>query len=204
MALATKAQGKRGLLVPIANAHEASVVDGVDVYAVGSLAEAVDFYSEQLSLDPVAFSWQDAVADHGRYPIHPEVFNRLFEDWTTLESFQRTRGVLKLVAKVIYRLWKDQNADHMILPGSLPLYDGDSRNELVYYLAPGWDAVLEKDIDGERVETTALDTKETRFGQQQAARRVARTLFLGSAPSSGGTQQGVRGIDRARVLIGCL
>jgi hypothetical protein len=108
------------------------------------------------------------------------------------------------MAKVIYRLWKDQNADYMILPGSLPLYDGDSRNELVYYLTPGWDAVLEKDIDGERAETTALDTKETRFGQQQAARRVARTLFLGSAPSSGGTKEGNRGIDRARVLIGCL
>lgn len=138
------------------------------------------------------------------YPIHPEVFDRLYEDWTTLEGFQRTRGVLKLMAKVIYRLWKDQNSDQMIMPGSLPLYDSDSRNELVYYLNAGWDAVLEKDIDGERAETTALDTKETRFGQQQATRRVARSLFLGSAPSAGGTKEGVRGIDRARVLIGCL
>ena len=55
------------------------------------------------------------------YPIHPEVFDRLYEDWTTLESFQRTRGVLKLMARVIFRLWKDQNQDLMILPGSLPL-----------------------------------------------------------------------------------
>jgi predicted AAA+ superfamily ATPase len=35
------------------------------------------------------------------YPIHPEVFDRLYEDWTTIEGFQRTRGVLKLMAKVI-------------------------------------------------------------------------------------------------------
>src|SRR6185437_16037426 len=41
------------------------------------------------------------------YPIHPEVFTRLYEDWTTIDGFQRTRGVLKLMAKVIYRLWKD-------------------------------------------------------------------------------------------------
>lgn len=75
------------------------------------------------------------------YPIHPEVFDRLYEDWTTLEGFQRTRGVLKMMAKVIYRLWKDQNLDAMILPGSLPLYDGDVRNELTYYLPAGWDAV---------------------------------------------------------------
>lgn len=138
------------------------------------------------------------------YPIHPEVFDRLYEDWTTLDSFQRTRGVLKLMARVIYRLWKDQNQDLMILPGSLPLYDGPSRNELVYYLPPGWDAVLEGDIDGDRAETTELDTKEARFGAVHAARRVARTLFLGSAPSSGGAQKGSRGVDRARVLLGCV
>ncbi|HWY62874.1 MAG TPA: ATP-binding protein [Rhizomicrobium sp.] len=138
------------------------------------------------------------------YPIHPEVFDRLYEDWTTLQSFQRTRGVLKLMAKVIYRLWKDQNQDMMILPGSLPLYDGNTRNELTYYLAPGWDAVLEKDIDGERAETTELESKEPRFGSINAARRVARTIFLGSAPSVAGTQKGIRGLDRARVLLGCL
>ncbi len=137
------------------------------------------------------------------YPIHPEVFDRLYEDWTTLDSFQRTRGVLKLMAKVIYRLWKDNNGDQLIMPSSLPLYDSDSRNELVYYLAAGWDAVLEKDIDGERAETTAIDTKEPRFGEFQAARRVARTLFLGSAPSAGPMAQGARGIDRGRVLLGC-
>jgi predicted AAA+ superfamily ATPase len=59
------------------------------------------------------------------YPIHPEVFDRLYEDWTTIDGFQRTRGVLKLMAKVISRLWKDNNQDLMIMPGSLPLADGD-------------------------------------------------------------------------------
>ena len=138
------------------------------------------------------------------YPIHPEVFDRLCEDWTTIDGFQRTRGVLKLMAKVIYRLWKDDNKDLMILPGSLPLYDGGSRNELTYYLPAGWDPVLEKDIDGDRAETTELENKEPRFGAVNAARRVARTLFLGSAPSSVATKAGIRGLDRARVLLGCL
>jgi predicted AAA+ superfamily ATPase len=92
----------------------------------------------------------------------------------------------------------------MILPGSLPLYDGSARNELVYYLGPGWDPVIDRDIDGERAETTVLETKETRFGSVQAARRVARTVFLGSAPSSVTTRPGIRGLHRARVLLGCL
>jgi hypothetical protein len=138
------------------------------------------------------------------YPIHPEIFDRLYEDWTTIDGFQRTRGVLKLMAKVIYRLWKDDNKDLLILPGSLPLHDGSVRNELTYYLPAGWDAVIERDIDGERAETTELENKEPRFGQVNAARRVARTLFLGSAPSSVATKVSIRGIDRARVILGCL
>jgi len=138
------------------------------------------------------------------YPIHPEVFAQLYEEWTTIDGFQRTRGVLKLMAKVIYRLWQDDNKDLMILPGSLPLYDGSARNELIYYLGPGWDPVMDRDIDGERAETTMLETKETRFGSVQAARRVARTVFLSSAPSSVNAKPGTRGIDRGRVLLGCL
>ena len=129
------------------------------------------------------------------YPIHPEVFDRLYEDWTTIDGFQRTRGVLKLMAKVIYRLWKDDNKDLMILPGSVPLHDGNTRNELTYYLPAGWDAVVERDIDGDRAETTELENKEPRFGQVNAARRVARTLFLGSASSSVAGKSGIRGLD---------
>ena len=138
------------------------------------------------------------------YPIHPEVFDRLYEDWTTIDGFQRTRGVLKLMAKVISRLWKDNNQDLMIMPGSLPLADGDVRNELTYLLPPGWDPVIERDIDGDRAETTELEGREPRLGQVNAARRVGRTLFLGTAPSSAATKPGIRGLDRGRVLLGCL
>lgn len=138
------------------------------------------------------------------YPIHPEVFDRLYEDWTTIDGFQRTRGVLKLMAKVIYRLWKDDNKDLLIMPGSLPLHDGSSRNELTYYLPAGWDAVIERDIDGERAETTALESREPRFGQVGAARRISRTIFLGSAPSSVVSKAAVRGLDRAHIILGCL
>ena len=138
------------------------------------------------------------------YPIHPEVFDRLYDDWTTIDGFQRTRGVLKLMAKVINRLWKDDNKDLLIMPGSLPLHDVPCRNELTCYLSAGWDAVIERDIDGERSETTALENREPRFGQICAARGVTRTIFLGSAPSSISPKVTTRGIDRARILLGCL
>lgn len=134
------------------------------------------------------------------YPIHPEVFDRLYQDWSTLDNFQRTRGVLKMMAKVIHRLWKDGNNDPVIMPGSLPLYDADVRNEVIYYLPQGWDPVLERDVDGERAETTEIENKDTRFGSVQACRRAARAVFLGSAPST--TNQLVRGLELERVMLG--
>ena len=134
------------------------------------------------------------------YPIHPEVFDRLYEDWSSLDNFQRTRGVLKLMAKVIHRLWKDGNNDLMIMPGSLPLYDADVRNEAIYYLPQGWDPVVESDVDGERAESTEIENREPLLGSVQACRRSARTIFLGSAPTTQG--QTARGIELERVLLG--
>lgn len=136
------------------------------------------------------------------YPIHPEVFDRLYEDWSALPGFQRTRGVLKMMAKVIHRLWKDGDSDLMILPSSLPLYDGDVRNEAVYYLATGWDPVVEKDIDGDRSEAADIDGREPLFGAVKACRRVSRTVFFGSAPS--GANPAARGLPVERIVLGCL
>jgi len=138
------------------------------------------------------------------YPIHPEVFTQLYEEWTTIQGFQRTRGVLKLMAKVIHRLWQDNDKDLMILPGSLPLYDGSARNELIAHLGPGWDPVMDRDVDGDGAETKLLEAREPRFGTVQAARRVARTIFLSTAPASVNTKPGTRGMTRPQVLLGCL
>ena len=43
MALQAVSEARDGLLVPTANAAEAAVVEGLNVYPVGSLAEAVGF-----------------------------------------------------------------------------------------------------------------------------------------------------------------
>lgn len=139
------------------------------------------------------------------YPIHPEVFDRLYEDWSTLDSFQRTRGVLKLMAQVIHRLWTSGNNDLMIQPGSLPLFDAETRNEAINYLAPGWDPVLEGEIDGERAMATQLDNAKPLFGSIHACRRIARTVFLGSAPDAGsvGGAKHHQGLELERVLLGC-
>ncbi|MEA3333548.1 MAG: DUF499 domain-containing protein [Pseudomonadota bacterium] len=135
------------------------------------------------------------------YPIHPEVFDRLYEDWATMANFQRTRGVLRLMAMVVHRLWVDGNQDLMIMPSSLPLYDNTVKSELLRYLPTGWDPVMERDIDGDKAMTTETDQQDTRFGVVQAARRVARSIFLGSAPT--GISQRIRGLDPGHIRLGC-
>lgn len=52
MALLAKAKGFRGVILPEENRREAAVVEGVEVIAVSSLAQAIGFLNELLELDP--------------------------------------------------------------------------------------------------------------------------------------------------------
>jgi hypothetical protein len=136
------------------------------------------------------------------YPFHPEIFDRLYEDWASLENFQRTRGVLRLMAMVVHRLWVDGNQDYLIMPGSVPMYDTQIKNELIRYLPTGWEPVLDRDVDGPKSMTAQIDKNDTRFGSIHAARRVSRSIFLGSAPTTSG--QRIRGINAEHIRLGCV
>ncbi len=135
------------------------------------------------------------------YPIHPELFDRLYQDWSTLDRFQRTRGVLRLMAAVIHQLWSQGDQSLMILPGTLPLQTSSVRNELLRYLPDTWTAVFDTDIDGVASRPLALDGDVPNLGRYNAARRVARTIFIGSAPSV--AEQRVRGLEEIRIRLGC-
>ncbi len=136
------------------------------------------------------------------YPIHPEVFDRLYADWASLERFQRTRGVLRLMAAVIHDLWVRNDASLLILPGAVGLDAVAVREELTRYLPEGWTSVLESDVDGRNSGPLRIDTENPRFGRPLAARRVARSIFLGSAPHV--VQQQVRGVEDVRVRLGAV
>ena len=176
---------------------------GNDAQALDTCRSFADYYAENRGDLPKDTQEGRYVERMMRaYPIHPEVFDRLYEDWSSLDNFQRTRGVLKLMAKVIHRLWVDGNQDPLILPGNLPLDDAGVRNEMIYYLPQGWDPVVESDIDGERSETVEIEKSDARFGSVQACRRLARTIFLGSAPTT--ANQTNRGVDAEHTLLGVL
>ena len=134
------------------------------------------------------------------YPIHPELFDRLFNDWSTLEKFQRTRGVLRLMAAVISILWERNDSGLLIMPASVPMDASQVQTELTRYLEDTWVPVIEKDVDGPNSLPLELDKQNPNYGKYSACRRVARTLFLGSAATLHTAQ---KGLDDKRVKLGC-
>ncbi len=134
------------------------------------------------------------------YPIHPEIFDHLYQEWSTMERFQRTRGVLRLMAAVIHELWMNQDPSPMILPGSLPLDVPVVRDELTRYLPQEWNGIVDTEVDGKKSIPYQKDQGNARYGSLMASRRLTRTIFLGSAPSD--RSQAVRGIETARIRLG--
>ncbi|MGH2347593.1 MAG: ATP-binding protein, partial [Chloroflexota bacterium] len=134
------------------------------------------------------------------YPIHPELFDRLYTDWSSLDRFQRTRGVLRLMAAVIHELWERRDGSLLIMPGHVPIDAQPVQFELTRYMDDNWVPVIENDVDGPRSIPLAIDRENTNLGRYSACRRVARTLYMGSAPT---LRAGNKGLDDRSVKLGC-
>jgi hypothetical protein len=135
------------------------------------------------------------------YPIHPEVFERLYADWSTLVKFQRTRGVMRLMAAVIHALWEKGDRNPLILPAHIPIDEPRVQFELTRYLPDQWVPVIEKDVDGPNSLPLRMDGEQPNLGKYSACRRVARTIYLGSAPTAKAAN---RGLEDRRVKLGCV
>ncbi len=132
------------------------------------------------------------------YPFHPELFRRLYDDWSTLDKFQRTRGVLRLLAKVVHRLWESQDGGLLVMPASVPMDDHAVKSELTRYLDDVWEPIISQDVDGPNSMPLALDQEIRHLGRYSACRRVSRALYIGTAPGADSATPGV-GAERLRL-----
>ena len=73
--------------------------------------------------------------------------------------------------------------------------------ELTRYLEDGWTPVIESDVDGPNALPRQLDSEQPNLKRFSATRRVARTIYMGSAPT---LEQTNKGIDDRSIKLGCV
>jgi predicted AAA+ superfamily ATPase len=133
------------------------------------------------------------------YPIHPELFDQLYTSWGSLEKFQRTRGVLRLMAQVIHELWMGNDPSVMIMPGSVAISTARVEPELLHYLDTSWQSIIAGDVDGVTSTPYKIDQSAPNLNRYSATRRVARAIFMGTAPTHG---QENKGLDDKQINLG--
>lgn len=161
-----------------------------------------DFYrsnAKDFPRDAGEFDYEQRIKDY--YPIHPELFDALAERWASIDRFQKTRGILRLMAKIIHFLWVNNDNSPLIMPAHVAMDQPDIFEELMRYLDDPWRAVIHKDVDGDNALPLRIDEEYPNIGRYAATRKVARTLFFGSAPTANAAN---RGIDEQRIKLGSI
>lgn len=127
------------------------------------------------------------------YPIHPMLFDKLSSEWGALEKFQRTRGVLALLARTIFASYRERSDEPLILPSSLRVDDPAVRGALLEPLpGPVWGSIIEGEVDGDTSLPADMEARRQRYRNDQVARRAARAVFVSTAPA-GDARGGITG-----------
>jgi predicted AAA+ superfamily ATPase len=133
------------------------------------------------------------------YPFHPELIDLLFERWSTFSTFQRTRGVLRLLAEVVGDLYKRQHGTPLIQPAHINLANSTIRRELLKHIGNEYEGVIAADIANGNAKAQKIDREMgSEYVLFRVASGLATTIFFGSF--SGSEKKGL-GIQRLRVGV---
>jgi predicted AAA+ superfamily ATPase len=124
------------------------------------------------------------------YPFHPELIEMFQARWASHHDFQRTRGVLRLLASISSDLWKRQNS----LTGNTSLIHSADINfanldalssQLKKLYGNGYEAVIAADVSGSSSNSFYIDKHNKEFGVYNLAQGITSTILLGSFGSAG-------------------
>ena len=183
--------------------------DGQALAQINATAtEVVKFYRQHHAEFPNEAT-DNAYIDRIRstYPVHPELFDRLYQDWSTLERFQRTRGVLRLMNTIVGTLWRGNDTAPLIMPGSVPLRNSEVMTEITQYLDDQWKVIIDADVDGPHAAPAEIDhDSPDLLGRRFVTQRLARTVFIGATPTLHSSHKGLlqaAGVPRHRTARRC-
>ena len=120
------------------------------------------------------------------YPFHPDVIDILYEKWSTYSSFQRTRGVLRLLANVVEDLYQRETNIDLILPGDLNLDRPAVRQEFLRHVGSEYEGIIGSDIAGHEAKAPALDAANKAW--KHLAQRIATAIFFHSFSADASAQ----------------
>jgi len=81
------------------------------------------------------------------YPFHPEIIDTLYEKWGTFSTLQRTRGILRLLALIIFDLYKKEKNIDIILPADIDFGNSEIRREFIKHIGNEYDSIISSDIN---------------------------------------------------------
>ena len=142
------------------------------------------------------------------YPFTPQVIHVLYKRWGTMQTFQRTRGVLRLLSIVVHNMLKTEKS--FISLGDFDLSDERLRGELTRHLDDQFHGVIAQDIVGQSSGASRVNKMmpQNLWGKELGT-RAARTIFMyshsGGITTKGATEAEImratvsRGIESAQI-----
>src|SRR5690606_7959809 len=124
------------------------------------------------------------------YPFHPELIDVFRVRWASNHEFQRTRGVLRLLASIVSDLWRRQHSlpgtNFLIHTSDVYLENLDAlTGQLKKLYGNGYDAVISADVSGSSSNAHKIDDEKPEYGQHNLTKGIAATILLNSFGSDG-------------------
>ncbi len=153
------------------------------------VARYAELYRATKGLQEEAYRAEYQALMRRAFPFHPELVRTLYERWGTLQGFQRTRGVLRLLARIVEASFRSPLARPLIGLGDVALEDPDLRATIAGILREAnWEAVVASDIVNK---AAGLDREQGGdYARLRLAQAVATAIFMYS--HSGGAKDGIR------------
>jgi len=133
------------------------------------------------------------------YPFHPELIDVLYERWGSYPTFQRTRGVLRLLAEVVADLYKNKALSPLIQSSLVNLENQAIRREFIKHIGNEYDSVISSDVAGKNAKAPKIDKEMgSEYERYGIAKGIATSVFLYSF-SAGASKETT--LPRIRVAL---
>lgn len=155
----------------------------------GEYSRLFDAHKDDLPLEARTAEYRKKMTR--AFPFHPELIDLLYEQWGSMQSFQKTRGVLRLLARVIEHGYLSGAARPLISLGDVGLEEGEMQATVTQTLGEAeWRGALASDLSAPNGRSYQIDKEQGgNYAKFRLAQTVASAVFMSS--HSGSDKKGI-------------